>query len=127
MTPSIPDKVLALLPRLASDADGEVVATARLIGRQLKAAGTDWHDLVARLKAQPTQPVFTYEPPAHRSGITELHAMAVWLAHNATRRLSPNARSFVVSMTEHLGRRRRITERQEQYLRDLFEQNGGAL
>lgn len=127
MMPSIPEKVLALLPRLASDADGEVVATARRIGRQLKAAGTDWHDLVSRLKTQPVQPAFTYEPPAHRSGITELHAMAVWLAHNATQRLSPNARSFVMSMTLTLGRRRPITERQEQYLHDLFEKNGGVL
>ena len=45
----IDNKVAALIPRLASDKDGEVVATARAIGRQLNKAGSDWHDLAARL------------------------------------------------------------------------------
>jgi hypothetical protein len=36
-----------LIPRLASDHDGEVVATARAIERLLKAGGRDWHDLAA--------------------------------------------------------------------------------
>jgi len=37
-----------LIPLLASDKDGEVVATAHAISRVLKASGCDWHDLVAR-------------------------------------------------------------------------------
>ena len=36
-----------LIPRLASNHDGEVVATARAIERLLKAGGRDWHDLAA--------------------------------------------------------------------------------
>jgi hypothetical protein len=32
-----------LIPRLASEHDGEVVATARAIERTLKSAGRDWH------------------------------------------------------------------------------------
>jgi len=44
-----------LLPVLASDRDGEVVATARAIDRTLKSAGLSWHDLAAVLVV-PTAP-----------------------------------------------------------------------
>jgi hypothetical protein len=40
---------------LASDHDGEVVATARAIGRLLKSTGHDWHDLAASLRLPVTQ------------------------------------------------------------------------
>jgi hypothetical protein len=36
-----------LIPLLASNHDGEVVATARAIDRVLKSGGRDWHDLAA--------------------------------------------------------------------------------
>jgi hypothetical protein len=38
-----------LIPLLASNHDGEVVATARAIERLLKASGCDWHDLAATI------------------------------------------------------------------------------
>ena len=41
-----------LIPRLGSTSDGEVVATARAIGRTLKASGLDWHDLAGALALQ---------------------------------------------------------------------------
>ena len=67
MSASAPmEKVAILIPRLASDQDGEVVATARAIQRQLAKAGADLHDLAGRLKAAPQDatkgdpgPVFT--------------------------------------------------------------------
>jgi hypothetical protein len=40
-----------LIPRLASNHDGEVVATVRAIERVLKSAGRDLHDLAACLGA----------------------------------------------------------------------------
>jgi hypothetical protein len=40
-----------LIPRLASNQDGEVVATVRAIERVLKSAGRDLHDLAACLAA----------------------------------------------------------------------------
>jgi hypothetical protein len=43
----IPAKVAKLLPMLASDTPGEVVATVAAIGRTLHAAGLDWHALAA--------------------------------------------------------------------------------
>ncbi|TLG75154.1 hypothetical protein [Methylocystis sp. B8] len=45
LTPAIANKLAAILPRLASNHDGEVVATARAIDRTLKSVGADWHDL----------------------------------------------------------------------------------
>src|SRR5271154_5208890 len=49
MSPSLPPNIAKLTPRLASQYDGEVVATARAIERTLKTAGLDWHDLVSRI------------------------------------------------------------------------------
>lgn len=46
----IPETVAALIPRLASDKPGEVVATAAAIGRQLRKSGVDWHDLATALR-----------------------------------------------------------------------------
>ncbi|WP_237482647.1 hypothetical protein [Lichenibacterium dinghuense] len=48
----IADRLSKLIPRLASDQAGEVVATAAAIGRTLAGAGLDWHDLAARLTGQ---------------------------------------------------------------------------
>lgn len=44
---STADLLAKLLPRLASDHDGEVIATAAAIGRTLAAAERDWHDIAA--------------------------------------------------------------------------------
>jgi len=38
-----------LIPLLASDHDGEVLAAARAIGRLLASKGRDWHDLAAAI------------------------------------------------------------------------------
>jgi hypothetical protein len=45
------DKISKLIPRLGSAFDGEVVATARAIGRTLQASGRDWHDLAKAAEA----------------------------------------------------------------------------
>ncbi len=52
IAPEALGKVGKLLPRLASNHDGEVVATARAIIRSLQSHGSDLHDLVGHL----TQP-----------------------------------------------------------------------
>jgi hypothetical protein len=46
----VADKLGRLIPRLASDADGEVVAVARAIQRTLAAQSLDLHDLAAALE-----------------------------------------------------------------------------
>jgi hypothetical protein len=46
-------KISAILPRLGSNHDGEVVATARALERTLRACGRDWHDLVRVIEGAP--------------------------------------------------------------------------
>jgi hypothetical protein len=41
----LPPIIRKLIPRLGSTYDGEVIATARAVGRALHGAGQDWHDL----------------------------------------------------------------------------------
>jgi hypothetical protein len=53
---AVAPKLAKLLPMLASDKDGEVVATARAIGRTLSAAKADWHDLVRALTERQPEP-----------------------------------------------------------------------
>jgi uncharacterized NAD(P)/FAD-binding protein YdhS len=40
-----------MIPRLASEYDGEVIATVRAIARTLKSQKLDWHDLAAAVTA----------------------------------------------------------------------------
>jgi hypothetical protein len=44
-------RLKSLLLLLSSDRDGDVVAAARAVGRTLKSAGGDWHDLTDLLTA----------------------------------------------------------------------------
>src|SRR5687767_10555649 len=45
-------KLGLLIPRLATEFDGEIVATVKAIERTLASAGADWHDLVRFLTLQ---------------------------------------------------------------------------
>jgi hypothetical protein len=90
--------VSKLIPRLASDHDGEVVATARAIERVLKAAGRDWHDL-----ANAIQPI-----------ATDWRSLARFCASNQ-QSLSDREVNFIVSIS----RLHWLTEKQEKWLRDI--------
>ncbi|MES0074685.1 hypothetical protein [Mesorhizobium sp. M0058] len=60
-------KIGKLIPRLASDHDGEVVATARAIIRTLGAAGADLHDLVAALDRPALDRIVYRDRPVQQS------------------------------------------------------------
>jgi hypothetical protein len=47
MTPKLSSRLSKLFPRLASDADGEIIATVRAIRAALQSDGLDLHDLAA--------------------------------------------------------------------------------
>lgn len=56
IAPVLP-KISAIIPRLATEHDGEVVGCVRAIDRLLKASGCDWHDLAAALdRGNATEP-----------------------------------------------------------------------
>lgn len=108
--PVIPEKVLVLLPRLASDADEEVVATARQIGKHLKAAGTDWHDLVSRLDHVPRR--MSDEPRSWGE-------LAGWCADRSSS-LSPKEAKFVRDMVNRSVLGGTPTGKQGAWLRTIF-------
>ena len=123
LSPDLTGKLGRLLPRLASDAPGEVVVTVAAIRRTLDRAGLDLHDLAARLTEapQPVQP----EPPkrhAQRDG-ADLLAKALWLRLHALERLTPKQRDFVATAARLLTAGRALTPKQSQWLRDLHAQH----
>ena len=119
----INDKLSVLIPRLASDRDGEVIATARAIWRQLTAAGADWHDLAARL----TAPMVTYQPnpEARCSGIRSYRAAVSWIIANEDGNLSDKEYEFITNMQRTLIRRSQPTSKQAKWIDDILDGKGG--
>jgi hypothetical protein len=89
-----------LIPRLASNHDGEVVATVRAIERVLKSAGRDLHDLAACLGA-----------PANDSDKS-----TVWWCFHRRHLLSLGDRRFIEGVAEQ---RMPLSPKQEKWLRDI--------
>jgi hypothetical protein len=73
--PSLPEIVAKLIPRLASPHDGEVIATARAVGRALQSAGCDWHDLAKAAATAPPQPP---RPPCRAESV-DAKRIRAWL------------------------------------------------
>ena len=128
LSPDIGARLGRLLPRLASDAPGEVVATVAAIRRTLDRAGMDLHDLAARL----TDPPRLVQPPppkrkrhAQREG-PDLLAMAQWLHARALDRLTHRQADFVATAARLLTAGRVLTPKQEQWLHDLHAKHGGS-
>ena len=116
LTP-IAGKLARLLPRLASDKDGEVLATVVAIRRQLAAQDLDLHDLARALEPQPAEVVYVAaEPPEPRTW----SELARWIAHNDRGRLKSHERSFVEEMARRLVLRGEPSEKQAAWLRGLY-------
>jgi hypothetical protein len=80
-----------LIPRLASNHDGEVIATVRAIERVLKSSGRDWHDLSHAIVASPQ--------PQHEGGERELDWLDIVTACLCQRhRLNQREREFLDGM-----------------------------
>lgn len=125
LSPDLTSKLWRLLPRLASDAPGEVVATVAAIRRTLDRAGLDLHDLAARLidAPRPVQPEAPKpEPQAQRCGL-DLLAMALWLHARALDRLTPKQAVFVATAARLLTKGCVLTPKQANWLHDLHAQH----
>jgi hypothetical protein len=97
-----------LIPLLASNHDGEVIATARAIDRVLKSSGRDWHDLAATI---------CLPAPA------DWRREARFCAGNAAR-LSERELDFIVTLARYRGI---PSPKQQQWLRDIADRlRGGA-
>ena len=128
LSPNTGARLGRLLPRLASDAPGEVVATVAAIRRTLDRAGMDLHDLAAKLTdpPRPVQPESSKRKQhAQRDGAALL-AMAQWLSLHALDRLTQKQADFIASTLRLLITGRALTPKQEQWLRDLHAMQGGS-
>lgn len=76
LSPQAISKIGKLIPRLASDHDGEVIATVRAIQRSLHSAGADLHDVVAALDKPPEVRVEIREKVVYRDRVIETPAAA---------------------------------------------------
>jgi len=127
LTPETGARLGKILPRLASNHPGEVMATVAALIRTLDRAGLDLHDLAARM-AGPVEPIM--HPPARDPA--DLKAMAVlrvkgaWLESHALDRLTDNQRDFVLKMKRLLQQGRAPTPKQGAYLSDLHAMHGGC-
>lgn len=98
------EKISSILPRLASEHDGEIVASVRAIGRLLRASGADWHDFVATFErgavAAPHKekraPASDGPPTWRTAAIYERAALLALLTD--VNWLSPWERSFVETL-----------------------------
>ncbi len=79
-------RIVKLIPRLASNFDGEVVATARAIGNTLKSAGRDWHDIAQAFSAFVGKPAPRQEPSSRNAWSRTEEAAPLWSELTVTRR-----------------------------------------
>ena len=117
LSPIVP-KIAKLIPRLATNHDGEVVATVRAIERTLKSSGLSFHDLAGALEREPaTRVVYRDWAP---SCPTTWHELALWCAEHDEGRLRQHERDFVDDMVDDLVCDGEPTEKQAAWLRALY-------
>jgi hypothetical protein len=112
-------KLSKLIPMLATDHDGEMVATVRAISRTLKGAGLDFHNLVEAL----CEPKSIYAPPPSPPADKEPETwseIARWCLHHDAGDLSCKERKFVVDMVRRTGTDIKPTEKQAKWLRAIY-------
>lgn len=105
-----------LIPLLASDQDGEVVATARAIGRILTGKGLDWHALSQAL-SEIKRLSFQVSPPRTKPSPRE---MAAWCRDHGSGCLSPREREFIRSIAARLAHGGSPTTRQIGLLASIY-------
>jgi hypothetical protein len=137
LTPDLGRKLALLIPRLASDQEGEVVATVQAIRRALARAELDLHDLAARLaapdpeeepaprrKPQPrTKP--HHAAPDDDDDVRIDHLIrARWLWNNCRAELTPKEASFVNSAIGILASGHSLSAKQWAWLASLSVKYG---
>jgi len=113
-------KIAKLVPRLATNHDGEVVATVRAIERTLANAGLDLHDLANALEREPeTRTVIVYRDP-NPSEPKTWRDLAKWCSDHDDGHLKQHERDFINDVVGYLVCDGEPTERQAAWLRALY-------
>jgi hypothetical protein len=111
-------KLALLIPLLASDKDGEVIAAVTAIRKTLAGTGSDLHEL-ARAISAPTQIVYktVFREAERPAGEWAAKANYCNAARDA---LAPKEREFVADMAVRLQHMREPTEKQAAWLDAIF-------
>lgn len=132
-------RVARLIPRLASEHQGEVAATAAALTRTLKAGGRDWHDLAQRVaegprtviqfierspREAPAYPFAAWRDAARPQTTNEAHRTRVARCQRAPGARSAWEISFLDSIAQRLRLGRRLTENQAASLDGIAERLG---
>ncbi|MBP7334938.1 hypothetical protein [Niveispirillum sp.] len=133
LSPSITTKLAKMLPMLASDRDGEVVATAAAIGRVLAGAGASWHDVAALLSLPPAQRPATAERQASSMAFSFIHLSPEGARRRVAELLAGSGwndweRRFLTDMENLLRGKARnpLSCKQAQLLTDLYCRHWGV-
>lgn len=123
LSPDLAGKLSRLIPRLASDHAGEVVATAAAICRTLDRAGLTLHDLAAKLAdVTPVHPKpQSKQADPHRA---EHLARARWLRDHVLDDLTEKQANFVARAIGLLEAGHALTEKQAGWLAGLCAMHG---
>ena len=125
-------KLKLLIPRLASDSDGEIVATVNAIARTLKSNGADLHDLAAALETNSRNNnsggSYTYqEKPKSKpkpEPTNKWREVLNFCMENMDW-LSEREQTFVSDMDGNLKKWGSPTEKQGNWLMSIYRQLGG--
>jgi hypothetical protein len=104
-------KLAKLLALLAGDSDGEVIATARAIGRTLASAEADWHDLVRVLT----------EPPTEKDSDPDAELPFVLRCLHGHPSLNDWESKFIASIASLQARKRTLSEKQRAAVMRIWE------
>lgn len=122
-------KIRLLVPRLASDSDGEVVATVAAIIRVLKSNGADLHDMAEALGGSSNYRHNTRrdEKPKAKSKSEPSNKWKeiVDFCIENEEWLSEKERTFVTDMVGNLNKWGSPTEKQGNWLMSIFAKLGG--
>ena len=122
---SVSDRLGMLIPLLASNHDGEVVATARAISRTLASAGADWHDLASAVTGPSAQQREPPPPPRPWQPTSWADLCSVIICCHSDR-LSTKEDTFVNDMSRRLVLGGEPTEKQAKWLRNIWARVGGG-
>lgn len=94
-------KVAKMIPRLASDHDGEVVATVKAIVRVLESGGATLHDLAAAI--EPRRAGDLYDDLRAAAAATMKTPRPEWKRHGPPRRPpDPTNSIYIIQIVPHL-------------------------
>lgn len=113
---AIASRLAKLIPRLASNHDGEVLATVQALRRTLESASLDLHSLARELSNRETRSLDC--PPTSAPTPADWRAVARWCADQDDGRLSRKERDFLATLRRWRGR---PTSKQLIWLTDIHD------